>query len=61
MQTCMYKGEHRGALVLTFCRAAYGVVSKASSTLFEIWTGRASVSRGNGHLATPFCAANSTW
>lgn len=39
---------------------ANSVVAKATSTLFEIGTGRASVSGGNRYLPTPLCAANST-
>ena len=61
-RACMHKcTARRKGHILTFRRAAYGVVSKASSTLFEVRTGRASVSRGNGDLATPFCAANPAW
>lgn len=60
INACMW-GHVKKGQVLTFRRAAYGVVSKASATLLEVGTGRASVSRGNRHLATPFRAANSTW
>lgn len=56
---CTRVGARRKGHGLTFRSAAYGVVSKASSALFEVGTGRASVSGGNRHLATPLCAANS--
>lgn len=51
--------DRRACAALTFGTAADGVVPKASSTLLEVRTGRAAVSGGNGHQATPLRAANS--
>lgn len=53
--------DRRACAALTFGTAADGVVPKASSTLLEVRTGRATVSGGNGHQATPLRAANSAW
>lgn len=45
----------------TFGTAAYGVVAEASPALLEVWTGRASIPWGHGHLANPLRAANPAW
>lgn len=44
-----------------FCWAAYGIVSKASSSLFKVGAWCTTVSRGNRYLTTSLCTANATW
>lgn len=44
--------------LLTFPAVAYGVISEASSALFEVGARSSSVSGRNGYLATPLGAAD---